>query len=77
MVARRSFLSKIRLLGCRYKRETARVQLYRQTGTGKIVTIPRSKFLSPVFVLHELRKLGAPEEEIARFINEEAARWED
>lgn len=70
MVGRASFLSKIRSCNCRHKRQAPQVNLYRQAGTGKMVAVPRSNLIDPAHVRYELRKLGVPEREITRFIEE-------
>lgn len=68
MIAKQSFINKIRDLGYTYKRQQPRTDLWRKSNGTHYIAVPRSDKLEDEFVISALRQAKVPEEEIKSFV---------
>ena len=58
MLKRKCFVSKIRRMSYRFKREAKNVSIWRKAGETDCVSVPRSKLLTDIYVRSTLRQKG-------------------
>jgi hypothetical protein len=63
-------LNALRKLNFSFKRQTDRVDLYKQKGSPRRVSLSRNAMHDPTYVRIVLKQAGMPEPEIERFIQE-------
>ena len=68
MISRQQYINKLREINFTFKRQAPRVDLWRQIGGTKYVTVPRSDQIEDEFVASQLRQAGCTQPEIHAFI---------
>ena len=68
MIPKQHFVNKLRELDFKFNRPGDRVELWRQKGTGKLITVPRRDLIPEAHVRHSLRQCGRGQSEIDAFI---------
>lgn len=68
MIAKQSFVNKIRELGYVYKRQQKRTDLWRKSNGTHYISVPRSDKLEEEFVISALRQAKVPDDDIKSFI---------
>lgn len=68
MIKREHFVNRIRLAGFTFVRQVDRVDLWRQRGSEKRITVPRRDLIPETHVIAALYQCGLSKEEVEKFI---------
>lgn len=69
-ISREFLLNELRKSGCNFKRETKKVEIWKQKGQTKRVTISKGNSYEPEFVKMVLRQVGRSDEDINKILSE-------
>lgn len=70
MISTRRFANKLRELGYTFKGESRKSRIWRLSGDGRRIVVPKVRNLAPTQVRHMLRQAGIDQDEIERFIGD-------
>jgi hypothetical protein len=70
MIPHDAVLNALRKLNFSFKRQTDRVDLYKQKGTARRISLTRNAMHDPTYVRLLLKQAGMPENEIEGFVRE-------
>ena len=68
MHSHKKLLDAVRSLGYEFKRRTKRVDIYRQRGTGKRISLSIRKLHSPEYCMTILRQAGMDQADVEAFL---------
>jgi hypothetical protein len=69
LVSKEHFINKLRALQFTFNRQGARVELWRQRGTGNIISVPTNKLIPEAHVRLSLHQCGCGKAEVDAFIS--------
>jgi hypothetical protein len=67
-VPREHFVNKLRDLGFKFVREASKVELWRQRGSGNLISVPRRDLIPETHVICSLHQCGCGKSEIEAFV---------
>lgn len=68
MIKRQHFVNKLRELGFKFARQAPRVELWRQRGSGNVISVPRRDLIPEMQAKITLHQCGCGQSEIEAFI---------